>query len=82
MRKCQTENEMIIACFPILYILLQTFLHGDRKTQMLLECLSLWGNHQNWNLSFRNFLLKYEPRIKDKEPHDTEEKIYTFFFTF
>ena len=27
----------------------------------------LWRHHQNKNLSFRNFLLKYELRIKDKE---------------
>ena len=24
-------------------------------------------NQQNWNFSFRNFLLKYEPCIKNKE---------------
>ena len=42
----------------------------------------LWRNHQNWNLSFRNFLLKYEPRIKDNELHGKEQKIYTNFFYF
>ena len=36
-------------------------------------------NHQNWNWSFRNFLVKYEPRIKDKELHDEKQKIYTIF---
>ena len=36
-------------------------------------------NHQNWNLSFRNFLVKYEPRINDKELHDEKQKIYTIF---
>ena len=36
-------------------------------------------NHQNWNLFFRNFLVKYEPRIKDKELHDEKQKIYTIF---
>ena len=35
----------------------------------------LWGNDQNWNLSFRNFLLKYETPIKDN-------KKYTQFFLF
>ena len=40
----------------------------------------LWRNSQNWNLSFRKFLLKYEPCIKDKEPHDKEQKIYTTLF--
>ena len=34
----------------------------------------LWCNHQNWNLSFRNFLLKYEPCIKDEELHDKQKK--------
>ena len=34
------------------------------------------------NLSFCNILLKYEPRIKDKEPHHDEQKIYTNFFYF
>ena len=32
-----------------------------------------------------NFLLKYEPRIKDKEFHDKEQKIYTknmYIFSF
>ena len=42
----------------------------------------LWRNYQNWNLSLCNFLLKYEPRIKDKEPHHKEQKIYTNFFYF
>ena len=27
----------------------------------------LWRNHQNRNFSFRNFLLRYEPRTKNKE---------------
>ena len=39
-----------------------------------------WRNYQNWKLSFCNFLLKYKPRIKDKEPHHKEEKIYTVSF--
>ena len=38
------------------------------------------------SLVWRNFLLKYEHRIKDKELHDKEQKIYTdsfyFFFHF
>ena len=38
--------------------------------------------HQNWNLFFGNFLLKYEPCIKDKKLHDEEEKIYSNFFYF
>ena len=29
-----------------------------------------------------NSKLKYEPRIKDKELHDKEQKIYTNFFYF
>ena len=32
------------------------------------------------SLVWRNFLLKYEHRIKDKELHDKEQKIYTDFF--
>ena len=39
-------------------------------------------NHQNWNLSFRNFLLKYEPRIKDKKLHDKEQKYTQISFYF
>ena len=42
----------------------------------------LWRNYQNRNLSFCNFLLKYEPRVKDTEPCDKEQKIYTNFFYF
>ena len=42
----------------------------------------LWRNHQNWNLSFRNFLLKCETRINDKDLHDKEQKIYTNVFYF
>ena len=47
-----------------------------------------WGivnipfNDQNRNLSFRDFLLKYETPIKDNELHDKKQKIYTFFFYF
>ena len=37
---------------------------------------------ENFSLSFRNFLLKYEPHINDKELHDKEQKIYTIFFHF
>ena len=33
---------------------------------------------QNWNLSFRNFLSKYE----SQELHDKEQKIFTNFFYF
>ena len=29
---------------------------------------------------WHNFLLKYEPGIKDKELYDKEQKIYTVFF--
>ena len=29
-----------------------------------------WSTQQIWNLYFRNFLLKYESRIKDKELYD------------
>ena len=32
------------------------------------------------SLVWRNFLLKYEHRIKDKKLHDKEQKIYTDFF--
>ena len=39
------------------------------------EFVSIPFCDQNWNLSFCNFLLKYEPRMKDKEPHDKEQKI-------
>ena len=42
----------------------------------------LWRNHQNWNLFFRNFLLKYKPCINDKELHEKEQKAYTNFFYF
>ena len=31
-------------------------------------------NHQNWTLPFRNFLLKNEPCIKDKELHDKKQR--------
>ena len=27
----------------------------------------LWRNHQNWNFSFRNFLLRYGACIKNKK---------------
>ena len=40
----------------------------------------LWCNHRNWNLSSRNFLLKYEPCIKDKQLRDKEQKMYTNLF--
>ena len=40
----------------------------------------LWSNHQIWNLSFRDFFLKYEPHIKGKQLHDKEQEIYTNFF--
>ena len=39
-------------------------------------------NHQNQNFSFRNFLLRYETCIKDKELHDKEQKIYINLFHF
>ena len=35
-------------------------------------------NQQNWNLSFCKFLLKYEPRIKDKKLHDKEKHLEKF----
>ena len=42
-----------------------------------------WQHPILWRkLPFRNFLLKYEPLIKDKELHDKEHKIYTNFFYF
>ena len=44
-----------------------------------LSTFILRRNHQNWNLSFHNVLIKYEPRIKDKELHDEKQKIYTIF---
>ena len=47
------------------------------KIEEIREKLStfiLRRNHQNWN-----FLIKYEPRIKDKELHDEKQKIYTIF---
>ena len=33
-------------------------------------------------MSIRNFLLKYEPCVKDKELQHREQKIYTNFFHF
>ena len=60
------------------YTMLSKLTKSVRKCQHPI----LWRNHQNWNLSFRNFLLKYEPRIKDKELHDKEQKIYTNLFYF
>ena len=42
----------------------------------------LWQNHQNWNLRFRNYLLKYEARIKEKEVHAKKQKTYTNLFYF
>ena len=35
------------------------------KTDNIRE--ELWRNHQNQNFSFRNFLLRYETCIKNKE---------------
>ena len=35
-------------------------------------------NHQNWKFSFRKVLLKYEPRIKDKELHDKDKHMQKF----
>ena len=40
-----------------------------------------WRNHRNWNLPFHNFLLKYEPRIKDKE-NNFPPFTYIFFRIF
>ena len=60
----------------------------DNCSQMLTKSMrscqhpTLWRNHQNWNLSFHNFLLKYEHRIEDKELHDKEQKKYTNLFYF
>ena len=42
----------------------------------------LWRNHQNENLYFRNFLWKYERRIRHKKLHDKDQKIYTNSFCF
>ena len=42
----------------------------------------LWRNHQNWNLFFRNFLLKYKSCMNDKELLKKEQKICTNFFFF
>ena len=42
----------------------------------------LWRNYQTWNLHFRNFLLKYDSRIKDKELHDKKKKYTQIFFIF
>ena len=64
--------------FPV-YSLLSKLTKSVRSYQHL---FFVTRNHENWNLSFRNFLLKYEPRIKDKELHDKEQKIYTTFFYF
>ena len=56
----------------------------SKLTKSVRNCLHpiLWRNHQNWNLSFRNFLLKYETRINDKDLHDQEQKICTNLFYF
>ena len=58
----------------------KTMLSKLKKSLRNCQHFILWRNHQNWNLPFRNFLWKYEPRIKDKEHHDREQKIYTNFF--
>ena len=42
----------------------------------------LWCNHQNWNLSFCNVLLKSEPHIKDKKLYVKKQKKHTNFFYF
>ena len=42
----------------------------------------LWRNHQNRNFSFRNFCSRSEPGIKNKELHDKESKIPTYFLYF
>ena len=34
--------------------------------------------NQNMNFSFCHLLLKYEPRIKDKEFYDKEQKFYIY----
>ena len=45
------------------------------------QYLILWRNHQDLNLYFDNFVLKYEPHIKDKELHKAQN-IYTHLFYF
>ena len=57
--------------FKITWQMLSKLTESVRNCQHLI----LWSNHQNWNLSFRNFLLKYEPHINDKKLHDKEQKI-------
>ena len=41
-----------------------------------------WRNYQTWNLLFRNFLLKYDSPIKDKELHEKKKKTHANFFYF
>ena len=41
-----------------------------------------WRNYQTWNLLFRNFLLKYDSPIKDKELHEKKKKHTQIFFIF
>ena len=38
----------------------------------------LWHNHQNCDLSFRNFLLKYEPRSKKRNSMIKRKNIHKF----
>ena len=86
------KTQMLLKCLFSVYSLRQ--LHPKESAfswQMLTKLTKfvrncqhaiLWHNHQNWNLSFRNFLIKYEPRIKDQELHDKEQKVYTNFLYF
>ena len=55
-----------------------------KLTESMSDCYHpiLSRKHQNWNLPYRNFLLKYEHRIKDKELFQNEQKIYLNFFYF
>ena len=57
---------------------------SSKLTKSVRNCQhpTLWRNHQNWSLSSRIFLIKYEPYINDKQLHVKEQKIYTNFFYF
>ena len=62
----------------------QNYMTNVAKIDEIREELSTFHfrrNHRNWNLPFHNFLLKYEPHIKDKE-NNFPPFTYTFFRIF
>ena len=73
------KTQMLLQCLFSVYSVREML---SKLTKSVTSCQHpiLWCNHQNWNLSFCNFLSKYELCIKDKELHDMEQKIYTNFF--